>query len=137
MHDSAMNKITVFIAYILIVRNCLLYCRIFTLLCVKKGTLLMSASNKLSLTHFLKLLLNFRTVSSLLYVRKILVHWPFLEKSGPQKWVVGATLTLKQNFPAGTLDYTCACITESTQIMDHDQGCSMTYIRAYLSVRIL
>ena len=48
MHDSAMNKITIFIAYILIVRNCLLYCRIFTLLCVKKGTLLMSASNKLS-----------------------------------------------------------------------------------------
>ena len=26
MHDSAMNKITIFIAYILIVRNCLLYC---------------------------------------------------------------------------------------------------------------
>ena len=98
----------------------------------------MSASNKINYHfHFLKLLLNFRTVSSLLYVRKILVHWPFLEKSGPQKWVVGATLTLKQNFSAGTLDYTCACITESKQIIDHDQGCSMTYIRAYLSVRIL
>ena len=30
-------------------------------------------------------------------------YWPFLEKSGPQKWVVGATLALKQNFLAGTL----------------------------------
>ena len=111
----------------------------YLLYCVlKKGALLMSASNKINYHfHFLKLLLNFRTVSSLLYVRKILVHWPFLEKSGPQKWVVGATLTLKQNFSAGTLDYTCACITESKQIIDHDQGCSMTYIRAYLSVRIL
>ena len=49
--------------------------------------------------HFLK----FPTVSSLLHIRKILVHWPFLEKSGPQKWVVGATLALKQNFLAGTL----------------------------------
>ena len=49
--------------------------------------------------HFLK----FPTVSSLLHIRKILVHWPFLEKCGPQKWVVGATLALKQNFLAGTL----------------------------------
>ena len=49
--------------------------------------------------HFL----NFPTVSSVLHIRKILVHWPFLEKSGPQKWVVGATLALKQNFLAGTL----------------------------------
>ena len=49
--------------------------------------------------HFL----NFPTVSSVLHIRKILVHWPFLEKSGPRKWVVGATLALKQNFLAGTL----------------------------------
>ena len=48
--------------------------------------------------------LNFpTTVSSLLHIREILVHWPFLEVSGPQKWVVGATLALKQNFLAGTL----------------------------------
>ena len=50
--------------------------------------------------HFL----NFPTVSSLLHIRKILVYWPFLEKSGPPKWVVGATLALKQNFLARTLD---------------------------------
>ena len=30
-------------------------------------------------------------------------YWTFLEKSGPQNWVVGATLALKQNFLAGTL----------------------------------
>ena len=110
---------------------CLLYYWRFPLLCIKRD-----APCQLQINchfHFL----NFPTVSSLLHIRKILVHWPFLEKSGPQKWVVGATLTLKQNFPAGTLDYTCACITESKQILDHDQGCSMTYIRAYLSVRIL
>ena len=53
--------------------------------------------------HFL----NFPTVSSLLHIREILVHWPFLEISGPQKWVVGATLALKQNFLAGTLILTC------------------------------
>ena len=41
--------------------------------------------------------------SSLLHIREILVHWPFLETSGPQKWVVGATLVVKQNFLAGTL----------------------------------
>ena len=35
------------------------------------------------------------------------MHWPFLEKSGPKKWVVGATLALKQNFLAGTLILTC------------------------------
>ena len=49
--------------------------------------------------HFL----NFPTASSLLHIRKILVHWPFLEISGPQKWVVGATLALKQKFLDGTL----------------------------------
>ena len=31
------------------------------------------------------------------------MNWPFLEKSGPKKWVVEATLALKQNFLAGTL----------------------------------
>ena len=49
--------------------------------------------------------LNFPTASSLLHIREILVHWPFLEISGPQKWVVGATLALKHNFLAGTLVY--------------------------------
>ena len=58
----------------------------------------MSASNKLPL-HFL----NFPTISSLLHIRTILVHWPLFEISGPQKWVVGATLARKQNFLAGTL----------------------------------
>ena len=38
-----------------------------------------------------------------MHIREILVHWPFLEISGPQKWVVGATLALKHNFLAGTL----------------------------------
>ena len=41
--------------------------------------------------HFL----NFPTVSSLLHIREILVHWPFLEISGPKKWVLGTTLALK------------------------------------------
>ena len=49
--------------------------------------------------------INLTTVSSLLHIREILVHWPFLEISGPQKWVVGATLALKQNFLAGTLPF--------------------------------
>jgi len=51
--------------------------------------------------HFL----NFPTVSSPSHIRKILVHvhWPFLEKSGPQELVVAASLALKQNFLAGTL----------------------------------
>ena len=49
--------------------------------------------------HFL----NFPTVSSLLHIREILVHWPFLEISGPKKWVLGATLALKQNFLAVAL----------------------------------
>ena len=35
------------------------------------------------------------------------MNWPFLEKSGPKKWVVEATLALKQNFLAGTLILTC------------------------------
>ena len=33
----------------------------------------------------------------------MVVHWPYLEKSGPQELVVAATLALKQNFLAGTL----------------------------------
>ena len=49
-------------------------------------------------------LLNFPIVSSLLHIRKILVHWPFLEISSPKKWVVGATLALKQEFLAATLN---------------------------------
>ena len=78
---------------------CLLYYRRFPLLCIKRD-----APRQLQINchfHFL----NFPTVSALLHIRKILVHWPFLEKSGPQKWVVGATLALKQNFLAGTLSY--------------------------------
>ena len=51
------------------------------------------------------------TVSSL-----FLVHWPFLEISGPQKWAVGVTLVLKQNFLAGTL-YTKV----KTPIKDHSK----------------
>ena len=76
---------------------CLLYYRRFPLLCIKRD-----APCQLQINchfHFL----NFPTVSSVLHIRKILVHWPFLEKSGPRKWVVGATLALKQNFLAGTL----------------------------------
>ena len=34
----------------------------------------------------------------------MVVHWPYLEKSGPQELVVAATLALKQNFLAGTLE---------------------------------
>ena len=76
---------------------CLFYYREFPLLCMKRD-----APCQLQINchfHFL----NFPTVSSVLRIRKILVHWPFLEKSGPRKWVVGATLALKQNFLAGTL----------------------------------
>ena len=43
-----------------------------------------------------------------------LVHGPFLEMSGPQKWVVAVTLVLKQNFLAGSL-YTKV----KTLIRDH------------------
>ena len=76
---------------------CLLYYRRFPLLCIKRD-----APCQLQINchfHFL----NFPTVSSLLHIRKILVHWPFLEITGLQKWVVGATLALKQKFLAGTL----------------------------------
>ena len=76
---------------------CLLYYQRFPLLCLKRDDPCQLQVN----CHFP--FLNFPTVSSLLHIRKILVHWPFLEKSGPQKWVVGATLALKQNFLAGTL----------------------------------
>ena len=89
------KKLPFFIAYILIVLFTLY--RRFPLLCKKRD-----APCQLQVNchfHFLK----FPTVSSLLHIRKILVHWPFLEKSGLQKWVVGATLALKQNFLAGTL----------------------------------
>ena len=78
---------------------CLLYYRRFPLLCIKRD-----APCQLQINchfHFL----NFPTVSSLLHIRKILVHWPFLEISGPKKWVVGATLALKQKFLAGTLQH--------------------------------
>ena len=77
---------------------CLLYYRRFPLLCIKRD-----APCQLQINwhfHFL----NFPTSSSLLHIREILVHWPFLEISGPQKWVVGATLALKHNFLAGTLN---------------------------------
>ena len=76
---------------------CLLYYRRFPLLCIKRD-----APCQLQINchfHFL----NFPTVSSLLHIRKVLVDWPFLEISGPQKWFVGATLALKQKFLAGTL----------------------------------
>ena len=76
---------------------CLLYYWRFPLLCIKRD-----APCQLQINchfHFL----NFPTVSSLLHIRTILVHWPLFEISGPQKWVVGATLALKQNFLAGTL----------------------------------
>ena len=90
-----MKKITIFIAYILIVLFALLP-KISSIV-YKKG-----CSCQLQIDchfHFL----NFPTVSFLLHIRKILVHWPFLEISDPQKWVVGATLALKENFLAGTL----------------------------------
>ena len=89
------KKLPFFIAYILIVLFTLY--RRFPLLCKKRDAPCQFQVN--CHFHFLK----FPTVSSLLHIRKILVHWPFLEKSGPQKWVVGATLALKQNFLAGTL----------------------------------
>ena len=87
--------LAIFIAYILIILFALLL-KISSI--VYKEGWSMSASNKLPL-HFL----NFPTISSLLHIRTILVHWPLFEISGPQKWVVGATLALKQNFLAGTL----------------------------------
>ena len=76
---------------------CLLYYRRFPLLCIKRD-----APCQLQINchfHFL----NFPTVSSLLHIRKILVHWPFLEISGPKKWAVRATLALTQKVLAGTL----------------------------------
>ena len=38
-------------------------------------------------------------------IKKDREYWPFLEKSGPQEWVVGTTLALKQNFLSGTLSH--------------------------------
>ena len=93
---------------------CLLYYQRFPLLCIKRD-----APRQLQINchfHFL----NFPTVSSLLHIREILVHWPFLEISGPQKWVVGATLALKQKFLAGTLVtwlyYQVKCITHGSDV---------------------
>ena len=93
---------------------CLLYYWRFPLLCIKRD-----APCQLQINchfHFL----NFPTVSSLLHIREILVHWPFLEISGPQKWVVGATLALKQKFLAGTLItwlyYQVKCTTHCSDI---------------------
>ena len=77
--------------------HCLLYCRRFTLLCIKRNVPYQLQIN----CHFH--CLNFPTVSSLLHIRKIPVQWFFLQKSGPRIWVVGATLALKQNLLAGTL----------------------------------
>ena len=76
---------------------CLLYYWRFPLLCIKRDALCQLQIN----CHFH--FPNFPTVSSLFHIRKILVHWSFHEKSGPQKLVVGATLALKQNFLARTL----------------------------------
>ena len=76
---------------------CLLYYRRFPLLCIQRD-----APCQLQINwHFD--FLNFPTASSLLHIRKILVRWPFLEISGPQEWVAGATLAPKHNFLAWTL----------------------------------
>ena len=82
--ENEMKKLlAIFIAYILIILFALLL-KISSI--VYKEGCSMSASNK---RHFD--FLNFPTVSSLLHIRMILVHWPLLEISGPQKWVVGTT----------------------------------------------
>ena len=91
--ENEMKKIT----------YCLLYYRRFPLLCIKRDTPCQLQIN----WHFH--FLNFPTASSLLHIREVLVHWPFLEISGPQKRVVGATLAIKHNFLAGTLLY-CSTI---------------------------
>ena len=92
--------LTIFIAYILIVLFALLpKISSIVYLCIETDTLCQLQIN----CHFH--FINFPTVSSLLHIGKILVHWPFLEISGPQKWVVGATLALKQKFLAGTLEF--------------------------------
>ena len=65
---------------------CLLYYWRFPLLCIKRDAPCQLQIN----CHFDSL--NFPNVSSLLHIRTILVHWPLLEISGPQKWVAGATL---------------------------------------------
>ena len=70
--------------------------RRFPLLCIKRDAPCQLQINCQS--HFL----NFPTVSPLLHIRKILVHWHFLEISGPKKWVVA----LKEKFLAGTLETT-------------------------------
>ena len=92
--------LTIFIAYILIVLFTLLpKISSVVYLCIETDTPCQLQIN----CHFH--FINFPTVSSLLHIGKILVHWPFLEISGPQKWVVGATLALKQKFLAGTLEF--------------------------------
>ena len=86
---------------------CLLYYRRFPLLCIKRD-----APCQLQINwHFD--FLNFPTASSLLHIREILVHWPFLEISGPQKWIVGAL------WPSSTIFWlehwtVCAQFTAST-----------------------
>ena len=55
------------------------------------------APNKLNLTSQLFLFF--------CIIKKDREYWPFLEKSGPQEWVVGITLALKQNFLSGTLSH--------------------------------
>ena len=94
--ENEMKKITYyFIAYIMIVLFALL--PKISFIVYKKDAPCQLQIN----CHFL--FLNFPTVSSLLHIREILLHWLFFEISGPHKWVVGATLALKQNFLAGTL----------------------------------
>ena len=92
--------LTIFIAYILIVLFALLpKISSIVYLCIERDTPCQLQIN----CHFH--FINFPTVSSLLHIGKILVHWPFLEISGPQKWFVGATLALKQKFLAGTQEF--------------------------------
>ena len=99
--ENEMKKLlTIFIAYILIVLFALLpKISSIVYLCIETDTPCHLQIN----CHFH--FINFPTVSSLLHIGKILVHWPFLEISGPQKWFVGATLALKQKFLAGTQEF--------------------------------
>ena len=39
-------------------------------------------------------------------MREILVHWPFLEISGPQKWVVGGPFSPQAEFSGWNTAYT-------------------------------
>ena len=104
---------------------CLLYYRRFPLLCIKRD-----APCQLQINYHFHFL-NFPTVSSLLRIRKILVHWPFLKISGPKKWVVGVTLALKQNFLAGTLSKPIRVLILSRLFYNiiGDRGCLMPCIK--------